>query len=96
MANLSAQRKEAIYREVEMQYLTQDAKNHITDRIEQVEDDLENETSLLEYKRLKSLDDSDYACLAEYFRDDHDCNIADNVQWDNLIDEYIEDLEVSA
>lgn len=35
------------------------------------------------------LDKSDYAALADAFENIHDCNIADNAQWQNIIADYL-------
>lgn len=78
---MTATMKERIYREVELSYLTQDAENHCSDYLERYDIRLST-----------PLNQSDYKWLAETFRDEHDCNIADNDLWENIIEEYITKL----
>ncbi len=82
---LTSKQEQHIYRKVELQYNMEDAERHINTLIEECDKDSESER----LKKLESLGKSDYRFLAEEFQDNHDCNLDDNSQWMNLIENYI-------
>ncbi len=70
---------EEIFRAVQHTYHVQDAED-------QVNDFVESRFTSEELKRLEMTFDYDH--LATLFEEQHDCNIADNDQWQMLIEEY--------
>ena len=70
---------EEIFRTVQHTYHVQDAE-------EQVKDFIERNFASEELKKLEMTFDYDH--LATLFEEQHDCNIADNDQWQMLIEEY--------
>ena len=82
---LTPKQEQHIYRKVELRYNMEDAERHINTLIEGCDKDSESER----LKKLESLGKSDYRFLAEEFQDNHDCNLDDNSQWMNLIENYI-------
>ena len=87
--DLTPEQEEEVYRKVEMKYLISDANRHINDMIEQLEDS-DGDEDIRTREKLEALDEDDKESLAEEYKDDHDCNINDNSQWENLIRKYIE------
>lgn len=79
----TAEMKDQIYRIVEQEFAIQDAQSQVIDYCTGNEIDV------------NPLDDGDYEVLAQRFRDNHDCNLADNDQWQELIANYIGELQVS-
>ena len=74
--------EEAIYRKKEREYLLEDARNHISDYLEEDEDeDYEDEDLLKKTSFLQSNIDE----LVDSFIDRKDCNIADNDLWQTII-----------
>lgn len=73
---------EAAYRIQEHRYYTEDAKRHADAYVE------DNDIKLT-----KPLDDDDYDWLAMTFESDHDCNAADNDQWDFIVSDYVGKLQ---
>lgn len=71
--------REYIYREVLHEYHVMDAIMHVALYLENNED----------VDPLVKKMDFDFDYLAEMFEENHDCNIADNDQWQNIIEEYI-------
>lgn len=70
--------REYIYREVQREYHIQDAMWHVSNYLERHNIDIDaNEMNF----------DFDY--MAEMFEENHDCNVADNDQWDCIVREYI-------
>lgn len=93
MKDLSAEERLTIYNEVDLQFNMQDARNHAKDIMEQYnwsDDwcDYDNE-SLMVIFCLNCLTDDDFKYLADEFRINHDCNVADNEQWEDLVRDYI-------
>lgn len=41
------------------------------------------------FRQLIALDDSDLECIIERYQDNFDCNLDENSQWDNAIDNYL-------
>lgn len=72
----------AIYRAEELEYTIQDAVNHVDDYIS------ENEFVLTD----EEWEQVDYNYLAEKFLDNHDCNIADNDQWEYIVENHIKKI----
>lgn len=77
---MTHEEKVKIFREIEMEYLIEDARNHTENAY-----DPSNPMSLC----CECMTDEDFAALAEIFQDNHDCNIADNQQWEAIIENYI-------
>ena len=63
-----------------------DAKNYTEDLIERCNKYPANNEYI---EKLKNLTDEDFNTIATRFADNHDCNIPDNDQWENLIWRYI-------
>lgn len=92
---------EQIFRRVLRQYHIEDAKNHILEKLESHDvdkdrlsiDDTTHDIFIDRYDDEAPLLWFDIEFLAEQFEDKHDCEIADNVTWNNVISEYIEDDE---
>jgi len=83
ISSLTAEEKEKVYREVELQYRIYDARNHVREELDHYEENTE------EYKELSSLTDDDYESLAYDFLDTYDCNRAENDQWETIIHNYL-------
>ena len=89
---------EQIFRRVLRQYHIEDAKAHVLEELESYDIDRDRITikDTTDEIFIDADDDGesllwfDLECLAEEFEDKHDCEIADNVTWDNVISEYIE------
>lgn len=74
------------YNKIQHNLYKKDAENHINELIEHCENCPANN----EYtKKLKNLNNNDLDILAERYSENHDCNIPDNDQWENLIWRYI-------
>lgn len=82
---LTDEQIEAAYRYKEMLYNIDDAESRMRDYLEEHYSDSETE------KIMNTLESSDYEILAEQFMDNHDCNVADNEIWRNLVSGYIEE-----
>ena len=76
--------REEIYREVLHEY-------HVEDAVSQVEQYLDYFTEV-DPKTFDGVFDYDY--LATIFEENHDCNIADNVQWLEIIETYIRENDI--
>lgn len=76
--NLTKEQLDLAYRKRERQY-------HIEDARQQVHEYLSSNDVAFEFT------DGDYEVIAEIFEDNHDCNIADNDQWQYIIHNYIEE-----
>lgn len=83
---LTDEQIEAAYRYKEMLYNIDDAESQMRDYLEEHYSDSETE------KIMNTLESSDYEILAERFMDNHDCNVADNEIWRNLVSGYIEEI----
>lgn len=83
VTKLTEAEKEQIFRIKELEYLIEDAKRQIADYMDRYEQDSD------EYRILSSITEDEYERFAKIFRYDHDCNVADNDQWENIIDEYL-------
>lgn len=62
---------------------------HIQDAKRQVSEYLDNNSKL---QLTEELTETDYDILATLFEENHDCNVADNIQWYNLVETYIKQL----
>ena len=72
------EKRETIFREVQHEYFVEDAQRQVADFLE------------LENVDPETFDGTfDYEYLADIFAENHDCNVADNDAWRNLIQEYI-------
>lgn len=89
---------EQIFRRVLCQYHIEDAKNHVLEELES--HDIDEDRITINNKTGEIFIDADadgesplwfdLENLAERFEDKHGCEIADNVTWSNVIEEYIE------
>ncbi|MDO4651107.1 MAG: hypothetical protein Q4B26_20910, partial [Eubacteriales bacterium] len=78
--------KERIYREVELEYRMEDARNHYADYIKRHED--------VKGTLPDDLSDADAKMLAErYIFKLHDCNLAENDVFQEMIREFVEDIK---
>lgn len=75
---MNATEKELIYREVTLQYTIEDAKQHTADYMEFSEINCD-------------LSVGDYEQMANLFLLGHDCNLSDNMQWDNIVANYLKE-----
>lgn len=73
-------RDATIYRRRDRMYLLEDAKRQVADYLDIGEDDI------------SVPDGMDLDVLIERFENAQDCNVAENVTWQNLIREYMEEL----
>lgn len=69
--------REKIFREVQHAYFVEDAVNHVAEYLSENEPTQDGDTTF------------DYDFLAELFESRHDCNVADNDQWREIIAEYV-------
>jgi len=67
-----------IFREVQHEFFVMDAVNHVDDYLEARGIDPTKFTGKFDY---------DY--LAEVFSENHDCNVADNLLWEDIIQAYV-------
>lgn len=75
ISNLTADEKRAVYEEVKMEYLKEDARMHIADmRSEEYAESVSDETCKE---------------LAELFIERYDSNIAENDIWDSIISDWL-------
>lgn len=51
-----------------------------------------SEEDILEFHKLLNLTNDDLEVLADNFEDEFDCNCDENSTWDNVIDEYLNEL----
>lgn len=68
-----------IFRKVLREYLTEDAENHVAEYLEA--HDIDPASVEVGY---------DY--LVDRFEDEQDCNIAENIVWDRIVEEYFRSL----
>lgn len=73
---------------IEACYRHQQHKYHIEDARINTADYLQDDTTNI----IISITEDDYDVMATLFEDHHDCNIADNDQWHNIISNYIKQL----
>ncbi len=75
-----------IYREVQHELYMEDAARHVEDYLSwaSTSDSIALPTGLT----------FDYDELATAFEENHDCNISDNDQWDQIIDSYVQRKEI--
>lgn len=76
---------EKIYRNKELEYLTQDAQHQMAAYL-----DSNNETEKAQF-----FNNEDYGSLAVLFQYNKDCNVADNITWENIIEQYIKDCDAN-
>lgn len=86
-ANDPEVRKE-IYWEVELEHRIRDAMRHTVEYIETIQK-LKGD-----FEPLSEDVVFDFEYIAQQFIDNHDCNVPENEQWDNLISEYIKENEI--
>lgn len=78
---LTSEEVNAIYEKQQQKLYMQDAKNHCINYFDE------------HNIRLRfPLNKKNYAILANTFANSHDCNVADNDQWDTIVATYISDL----
>ena len=75
-----------IYREVQHELYMEDAARHVEDYLSWA---CENASIVMPTDLT-----FDYDELATAFEENHDCNIADNDQWDQIIDSYVQRKEI--
>lgn len=59
---------------------------HIEDAMQQTQEYMYLNNCVVDF------DHGDFEVLAERFEENHDCNVADNVLWQNIIEEYVEEM----
>lgn len=81
---LTENEMEAVYRKKEKEYATTVAMNQVDKWIHEHQ----------EITLFKECTCGDYAELATRYLNEHDCDIADNIQWQNLISKYFEEYNI--
>lgn len=75
--------------EIYLEFVIEDAKRHVKEIIDAYDSDVDHAVNYVVPLALKTITDDDYRYLAETFVEDHDCNVADNDQWDDIIDDFV-------
>lgn len=80
---------ESVYRQKQLDYHILDAKNAIENMMENT-DELESHPWVFPLSRLDNGECDDLVHdMAVRFEDEHDCNVADNTLWEQILDEYV-------
>lgn len=103
---LTAEQEERVYRNVLHRYHVQDANEHVNNEIRSiVGDDALSRTKDIDYLaglpeidyqnalKLYSLSIADFKAMATVFEDNYDCNVDENSQWENLVTDYIDNID---
>lgn len=83
---LQEEKRYKAYKKQELEFRTEDAKNHMEDSIEYYIEDEDEAKAFLD-----SVPEEDYEYIAEQFIDRYDCNRNENDLFDWLIEEYVSD-----
>lgn len=76
---MTKEEREKIYREVLFEYRKQDAEWHTREYLEDMEIDI-------------SLEKFDFGGMADQFELQMDANIAENVTWERIVEEWVADI----
>ncbi len=82
--HLTESEKREVYEQKQREYFIEDAES-------QYREWSESHSDITQYS---SLTKQDFTLLAERYDREHDCNIADNVQWQNLIFHYMKENNI--
>ena len=95
---LTAEEVDRAYREGEMYYAKTDAEQHVMNVIEDIDDSVSVNTETWKQWLYPDIEieagryDNFYSVMAHKFLDNHDCNVADNALWDNIVPNHLDDM----
>ncbi len=94
---LTDEELEQAFRERDHQYMLEDAERQLEEYLSDDADDdaYMRETYLATFDELTSPESKSYSLdyLVERFSDEQDCNVAENVVWQNVIRDALEDVK---